>query len=402
MLSKVTAFILRPGLTGPQILTFQHPTGGLQLPAGTVEPGEPPEAAVVREAQEETGLTRLRRVAKLGVEAVQAEPGQGWLLRSLRPLEEPRPGAAEVAQRIGRAWPVTIAEQRDGYLHVTYTENDVTHQPPVFQWSISGWVAEADLTRVQVRHYYHLEPTAPTDPAWQWRADHGHIFRFEWLPLDPAPALISPQDGWLRYLPASPDAARVIFEQGDLTLRTLQPHAADYSVLQRWLSDPRVLEFYEGRDQTFDLARVATQFGPAAAAAAETPCLIFYKGWAAGYLQFYPLLDEAARAEYGLSSEERASTGTEIWALDLFIGQPELWARGLGSRLLNAFAEWLFTHTPAAELAVDPHADNLRAIRAYEKAGFKRIKLLPAHELHEGKLEDCVLMVKEKRLAVSD
>ncbi len=403
-LPKVTAFILRPGLTGPQILAFHHPTAGLQLPAGTIDPGETPEAAVLREAEEESGLTRLRRVSKLGVEEIQAEPGQGWLLRSLRPLEEPRPGAAEIAQRIGRAWPVTVDEQRDDYAHVTYTECDLNHNPPVLQWSIAGWVPQADLSRTQVRHYYHLEAIAQTDPTWQQRADHGHIFRFEWLPLDPPPALIPPQDGWLRRLPAGPGPAQVIFEQGDLALRKLQPHPADYAALQRWLSDPRVLEFYAGRDQTFDLARVTAEFDPAAAAAAgETPCLIFYRGWAAGYLQFYPLLGDAARAEYGLSARPGLQARNGLppdrnpWALDLFIGQPELWSRGLGTKLLNAFADWLFSNTPATELAVDPHADNLRAIRAYEKASFRRHKLLPAHELHEGKWVDCVLLVREKR-----
>ncbi|WP_407936364.1 GNAT family N-acetyltransferase [Longilinea arvoryzae] len=261
---------------------------------------------------------------------------------------------------------------------------------------------QADLATAQVRHFYHLEAAAPTDPSWQWRADHGHIFRFEWLPLDPPPALIPPQDGWLRHLPAGPGPAQVIIEQGDLALRKLQPHPTDYAALQRWLSDPRVLEFYAGRDQAFDLARVSAQFDPAAAAAAgETPCLIFYKGWAAGFLQFYPLASQAACADYGLTAAGSLSAAGDLtaasgnpWALDLFIGQPELWSRGLGTKLLNAFADWLFSNTPATALAVDPHADNLRAIRAYEKAGFRRHKLLPAHKLHEGKWVDCVVLVK--------
>ncbi|TLN07962.1 acetyltransferase, partial [bacterium] len=219
-------------------------------------------------------------------------------------------------------------------------------------------------------------------------------FHFEWLPLDPPPALIPPQDGWLRWLPDQPAPADVLFEQGDLALRRLQPHPADYAALQRWLSDPRVLEFYEGRDLPFDLARVMEKFDPALATArGETPCLIFYRGWAAGYLQFYPLRTDEECDAYGLPNNCGA------WALDLFLGQPELWGRGLGTKLLDAFAAWLFTHTPATALAVDPHAGNLRAIHAYEKAGFHRVQRLPAHEFHEGKWVDCVAMV---RLAVSD
>jgi len=390
LLQKITAFILRPGLDGPQILAFQHPSAGLQLPAGTVEPGEAPDAAALREAGEETGLTRLRLVANLGTETARAPEGQAWLLRSLRPLDQPHPRAAEAAQIIARAWPVTIDDLQEGYAHVVYTERDLNHTPPAFEWSVSGWVPTADLATGQLRHFYHLEACAPTDPGWQQRGDRGHLFQFAWLPLDPPPALIPPQDGWLRFLPPNPAPVELLFELGDLALRKLQPHPADYAALQRWLSDPRVLEFYEGRDQAFDLARVMRDFDPAAAAAeGETPCLIFHKGWAAGYLQFYPLRSVADYAEYGLPNT------ANVWAMDLFLGQPELWGRGLGTQLLKTFSAWLFASTPAAALVVDPHADNARAVRAYEKAGFRKVKLLPAHELHESKMVDCLLMEKE-------
>lgn len=392
MLPKVTSLILRPGLKGALILAFHHPSAGLQLPAGSIDPGEAPEVAALREAAEESGLTRLRLVQKLGVAETQAADGEAWLLR---PLDQPRAGAAEIAQRLGRGWPVTVDEQRDGFVHVTYTESDLNVQPPLVQWTASGWAPAADLVTRQQRHFFQLEPTAPTDPAWQQHADHGHIFRFEWLPLDPPPDLIPPQDGWLRYLPPQPRPAEVIFQSGELALRKLQNYPTDYAVLQRWLSDPRVLAFYEGRDQPYDLARVMAKFNPVALSArGETPCLIFHQGWAIGYLQFYPLRSAAERAEYGLSDETNLSLGDDAWALDLFIGQPELWARGLGTRLLDAFATWLFAHIPAAALVVDPHAGNLRAIRAYEKAGFKRIKTLPGHECHEGKWVDCVLMAR--------
>jgi 8-oxo-dGTP diphosphatase len=47
---------------GDRLLVFRHvhhPEAGIQAPAGTVKDGEPPEAAVMREAFEETGLTEL-------------------------------------------------------------------------------------------------------------------------------------------------------------------------------------------------------------------------------------------------------------------------------------------------------------------------------------------------------
>ncbi|MDP6038397.1 MAG: NUDIX domain-containing protein [Candidatus Latescibacteria bacterium] len=63
---KVTAFITREQNGTRELLVFQHPNAGIQLPAGTVERGEDIEAAVVREAQEETGIQNFHIQTHLG------------------------------------------------------------------------------------------------------------------------------------------------------------------------------------------------------------------------------------------------------------------------------------------------------------------------------------------------
>lgn len=60
-----------------ELLTFierANPEAGRQVPAGTVEPDEDVEAALVREVAEESGLTNLRIIRKLA-EAVFPECG---------------------------------------------------------------------------------------------------------------------------------------------------------------------------------------------------------------------------------------------------------------------------------------------------------------------------------------
>jgi 8-oxo-dGTP diphosphatase len=62
---KVLAYITN----GNRLLVFRHadyPQAGIQVPAGTIEEGESPEAAVMREAYEESGLENLHLLAFLG------------------------------------------------------------------------------------------------------------------------------------------------------------------------------------------------------------------------------------------------------------------------------------------------------------------------------------------------
>lgn len=62
---KVYAYITH----GNRLLVFEQPgkpEAGIQVPGGTIEAGESPEAAALREAGEETGLARLQLAAFLG------------------------------------------------------------------------------------------------------------------------------------------------------------------------------------------------------------------------------------------------------------------------------------------------------------------------------------------------
>ena len=64
---KVLCYIVRDG----KLLVFRHTDFsyeevGIQVPAGSIRDGEAPQAAALREAREETGLSGFKVVAKLG------------------------------------------------------------------------------------------------------------------------------------------------------------------------------------------------------------------------------------------------------------------------------------------------------------------------------------------------
>jgi 8-oxo-dGTP pyrophosphatase MutT (NUDIX family) len=65
LIHKVFAYITH----GHRLLVFRHadfPQAGIQVPAGTVQPNEPPDEAVLREVYEETGLSDFNEVYFLG------------------------------------------------------------------------------------------------------------------------------------------------------------------------------------------------------------------------------------------------------------------------------------------------------------------------------------------------
>jgi 8-oxo-dGTP pyrophosphatase MutT (NUDIX family) len=88
MVEKVVAYITHCG----RLLVFRHThflEAGIQVPAGTIEPGEDPAVAVLREAEEESGLSQFSNPRYLGQDELDlAEWGkQGTIRRRFFHLE---------------------------------------------------------------------------------------------------------------------------------------------------------------------------------------------------------------------------------------------------------------------------------------------------------------------------
>ncbi|PLT28437.1 GNAT family N-acetyltransferase [Peribacillus deserti] len=174
----------------------------------------------------------------------------------------------------------------------------------------------------------------------------------------------------------------IVLRSDYLTVRTLQPE--DKYMLANWLSDPVVLTYYEGRDNPFDIAKVEEKFY--GHKNEHTPCMIEYGNKVIGYIQFYPL-NNGDKKNYGYGESEF------IFGMDQFIGEAEYWNRGIGKHLVKSMADYLIKQKQASRVVMDPQTWNARAINCYEKAGFKKARLLPKNEWHEGEYRDCWLMV---------
>lgn len=177
-------------------------------------------------------------------------------------------------------------------------------------------------------------------------------------------------------------AAKTITANGKLLIREFSED--DLPLMLKWLTDERVLEFYEGRDVKYTRELLEEHY------LEEPPggfrLIIEYVGAPIGFGQAYRLSGEM------FDEYDYPDTGRAVFAMDQFIGEPEYWNRGIGTEFLRLILAYLEDELGAERILLDPHKNNLRAVRAYEKAGFRIIKALPEHELFEGKAEDCLLM----------
>lgn len=177
----------------------------------------------------------------------------------------------------------------------------------------------------------------------------------------------------------------ILYKHNRLTVRRLEE--TDAGLLAKWLSDPRVLAYYEGRDRPHDLELVNQHFFDRDES--STRCIIQYDGQDIGYIQYYCITDEE-RQEYGYLD----FTGS-IFGMDQFIGETTFWNRGIGTELITSMVRYLMFHEGAGKIIMDPQAWNERALRVYEKAGFIKKKYLKGHEWHEGEYRDCWIIEYE-------
>lgn len=176
----------------------------------------------------------------------------------------------------------------------------------------------------------------------------------------------------------------MIIEKDGIRIRAFTE--SDLPLMLRWLTDERVLEFYEGRDVHFTTETVSGHFLEEIHDGFRV--IIEYDGVPVGYSQIYRISGELF-SEYGYPDD-----GSCVYAMDQFLGEPEYWNRGIGSSFVLMMATYLKTTLGAQRIILDPRKNNPRAVRAYEKAGFRIKGSLTEHELHEGKYEDCWLMEK--------
>lgn len=138
----------------------------------------------------------------------------------------------------------------------------------------------------------------------------------------------------------------------------------DRSMLFEWLSTADARKWWGEPDEEIDLIYDGEETG-------ESSGFIIHGDdhGPFAYIQSWPC--GAQPADAIVEEPWVAEQGPGTLGIDITIGKPNMLGKGLGSLAVAAFCAKLFAEG-APRLIIDPDAANLRAVRAYEKAGFVR------------------------------
>jgi aminoglycoside 6'-N-acetyltransferase len=137
--------------------------------------------------------------------------------------------------------------------------------------------------------------------------------------------------------------------------------ADDLPLLKRWLAAPHVVQWWGNTYEQFELVRDDLEVEAMEQYVVTTNDRPF------GYLQCY---DPMVWPDNGLGTHPAGTRG-----IDQFIGEPAMLERGHGSAFIRIFIERLLK-AGSPRVITDPDPNNHRAIRAYEKAGFRQEHLV--------------------------
>lgn len=139
--------------------------------------------------------------------------------------------------------------------------------------------------------------------------------------------------------------------------------AEDLPLLRSWLREPHVAEYWQEPEDEEEFREKFLKSLPRRGVSAF---VIEVDGRAIGYIQEY----EAVKVGGGWWPDVRPG----VFGIDQFIGDANYISKGIGTLVIGEFVRRMFARAEVKEIITDPDPANHRAIRAYEKVGFRRVQ----------------------------
>jgi aminoglycoside 6'-N-acetyltransferase len=145
---------------------------------------------------------------------------------------------------------------------------------------------------------------------------------------------------------------------GAYVFRTMA--VADLPMIRRWLETPEVVRWWGDPDEQYELVSGDLTHPD------MDQLIVSLDGRAFAYIQCYAL----STWNQGFGAQPYSTRG-----IDQFIGEVDMIGRGHGANFIRQFVANCWARgTP--RIVTDPDPVNVRAVRAYEKAGFARERMV--------------------------
>ena len=144
----------------------------------------------------------------------------------------------------------------------------------------------------------------------------------------------------------------------------------DLPLMHRWINQDADVRRWWSKDAG-PFQKIVDKYAPRIAGKEPTRgYIIAHADKPIGYIQEYRIGDNPEWARVVQIDEAAAG-------VDLFIGEADFRDRGLGAALLREFLrQVVFARPGVASCIIGPEHTNVRALRSYEKAGFKYLRTI--------------------------
>ncbi|MFA6534730.1 MAG: GNAT family N-acetyltransferase [Candidatus Babeliales bacterium] len=140
----------------------------------------------------------------------------------------------------------------------------------------------------------------------------------------------------------------------------------DFQTMFQWLQNPHVSWWWQVGTQW---PKFVEKYRQHIECDYIFPFIMQVDGNAIGYIQYYytSMVDISWVNE--ISDKPKSTVG-----IDIFIGNPEYFAKGYGTIFMKMFIEELWKQSEIKKIIVDPQPENLQAIHCFKKLGFTEIR----------------------------
>lgn len=122
----------------------------------------------------------------------------------------------------------------------------------------------------------------------------------------------------------------------------------------------------------------------------------FFKDWHEGYFDMSkPELGQCfwivvKNKKIGMINYNAINHNKKEVELDIIIGEKENIGKGYGTDALKTLIKYIFENFAIKKIWLEGRSNNHRAIKAYQKAGFKKRKVLKKKHFFNGEYVDCI------------